>query len=62
MTLHFFLCRYPTEDERETIFDMISTPYGASKRQLEYVEKIQALKKEEKIVWDDITIYVEKEN
>jgi hypothetical protein len=57
MALHF-LRRYPTEDEREAIFD-VSKPYGA-KRQWEYVEKIQALK-EEKIVWDD-TFYVEEED
>jgi prolyl oligopeptidase PreP (S9A serine peptidase family) len=57
MALHF-LRRYPTEDEREAIFD-VSKPYGAM-RQWEYVEKIQALKAE-KIVWDD-TFYVEEED
>jgi DDE superfamily endonuclease len=49
IALHF-LRRYPTEDEREALFD-VSKPYGAQK-QWEFVEKIQAMKAE-KIVWDD---------
>jgi hypothetical protein len=45
-----FLRKYPTEDEREALFD-VSKSWGAH-RQWEFVEKIQSLKGD-KIVWDD---------
>ena len=49
MALHF-LYRYPTENEREAIFD--SSPKTLRKWAWYYVDKIQALKTE-KIVWPD---------